>query len=483
MVASRDPGCYQNWLRLQPDVKQRYLDQSRKSTLKTLTIADDFAFADLGTMLTEIREDYILFSHPDASVDADGLALLTVKMAETGAGCAYSDEDQVRKDNGRCHPFFKPDFSIDLQLRYDFVGPVFVADRRRLEAALGMYKAKPSSSYELLLALHLAEERIIHVSRIIVSWERPRSRSVPHDFVTESYWRRRYTEEFGLALCSMDQRKKVLAEHSVSIVVPTKDRLDLLSKCIESILESSNDIRYEIIVLDNGSKEQTTLQWLVEAEKKWSNVRVIDANYPFNWAKLCNHGVNESQGSLVLLLNNDVEVTHSHWLDALAIQALRPEIGIVGAQLRYPDGSIQHAGVVIGMGGFADHIYAAFSPSADDCHIFVSPLISRRVLACTGACMMIERSKFDAIGQFDTTLPICADVEICVRFNDGGLQNLYEADVVLTHHESATRKFEPMSALEIESAKEIFHPYLTCGDPFFNSRLSQKSRYPIYKGW
>ena len=233
----------------------------------------------------------------------------------------------------------------------------------------------------------------------------------------------------------------------VSIIIPTKDNLACLSVCINSILTKSTYDNYEIILLDNNSEEAATKAWLANQSENNPKIRVISADYLFCWSRLNNHGISEANGDVYIFLNNDTEIVSNDWMERLTEQAMRNDTGFVGPLLLYGDETIQHAGVVVGIGGWADHIFKGMKPI----HIaspYVSPLVMRNVLAVTGSCLTVSKKTIDNIGKFDESFIVCgSDVEICLRAYENGLNNIYDPFVVLYHFESRTRVPEEYSGV------------------------------------
>jgi GT2 family glycosyltransferase len=202
---------------------------------------------------------------------------------------------------------------------------------------------------------------------------------------------------------------------------------------------------------------------------------------PFNWSRLNNRAARQAHGDVLLFLNNDTVVITPDWIERLAEVALLPDVGTVGPLLLFADGTVQHAGVVVGMGGWADHVYrgcaAIHFPSP-----FVSAVTTRNVLANTGACLAVERRKFEALGGFDEAFTVCgSDVEFGLRVHRRGWQNIYLATVRLTHFESKTRGTAVPHGDFVESERK-YAPYRTAGDPFFNPNLSLDLTVPTVQG-
>ena len=260
----------------------------------------------------------------------------------------------------------------------------------------------------------------------------------------------------------------------VSVIVPTRNRVDLLRSCLEGVART-NYPRLETIVVDNDSDDPATLDYLAGLEQ--GGCRLIRHSGPFNYSAINNRAASVARGEMLCLLNNDVDVIEPDWLLALVAQALRDEVGAVGAQLLYPDGSIQHAGVVLGICGGAAHAHRRLRPEEDG--YFQRHQLPQFVSAVTAACMVVRRDRFQAVGGFDAErFPVAFnDVDLCMRLNRKGWQSLYEPRARLIHHESVSRgaDYEPPQAArfaaELQALRELW-----VGDdqvdPFHHPQLS-----------
>jgi len=263
----------------------------------------------------------------------------------------------------------------------------------------------------------------------------------------------------------------------VSIIIPTKDQLYYLEQCVHSILAETIDCRFEIIILNNNSVEDKTYRWF-DAIGKTAPIKIVEAKYPFNWSKLNNHGIAESNGNFFVFLNNDTRVISKTWLRQLAGQAARDDVGTVGPLLLYADGTVQHAGVVVGYGGQADHVYSGFPPDVEG-SVYTSPLLQRNVLANTGACLAASRSVITKEGGFNENLAVIGgDVEICVRMHNAGLLNVYDPSIKLYHYESKTRSNKAPHN-DLVFAARCYEKFMEDGDPFFNRNISLASKFPL----
>lgn len=267
---------------------------------------------------------------------------------------------------------------------------------------------------------------------------------------------------------------------SVSVVIPTRDRVDLLRAAVDAVVKYGGCANLELIVVDNGSVEPETLAYL-ETLTLEDHARVLRDASPFNWSRINNAAAREATGDVLVFLNNDIQTMHQGWLAKIASFACLSGVGCVGPMLLYPDNSIQHAGVVIGMGRWADHIHKFGDPDAGfDATPFVPPSTTRPVLALTGACLAVSRRNFQALGGFDEVFEIVfSDVEFCVRAHQSGLRNLYLGDVRIFHYESKSRDPSSVPDSDFHRACETLEPFRTkvC-DPYFHPRLDKLSLIP-----
>jgi GT2 family glycosyltransferase len=349
-----------------------------------------------------------------------------------------------------------------------------------------------SQDYDLVLRLAEATGRIHHIPDVLYHWRQhmdstalnARSKPYAHDTgkraLTE-HLQRRYAERFlrvedGEHTFTYVPRFAVPAMPA-SIIIPTRDKAGLLSRCVDSILEKSTWADFEILVLDNYSAEAETAAYFERIQAADPRVRVLPAHFEFNWSRLNNYGVREASGDVLVFLNNDTEVITPDWLDRLMETASLPDVATVGGLLLYDDGTIQHAGVVVGLGGWADHVFKGERVR----HLptpWVSSVVSRDVLAVTGACVAIERAKFEALGGFDETFVVCgSDVELGIRAYKSGLRNVYLPQVRLYHFESKSRGQSVPSEDFVQSDLK-YAPYRLGGDPFFNPNLSRQHTSP-----
>lgn len=448
---------------------------------------DAIALAD-GQWLTFLDHDDVL--QPDALG-------AVVECLHEGADVVYTDHDCLSEDGKRVSPFFKPDWSLDLFLAQMYLGHLVAFDRKWITAVDGLREGTDGAQdYDMVLRCVQKGARVEHVPRVLYHW-RQHSGSTAANADSKPYAHgagSRAIQHFldlsasGAVVSDSpstfcyDVRYPVDAQATASIIIPTRDRIDLLETCLTSLRRHTRFKRYEIIVVDNGSVEQASLDWLA-AEQESGRLRVIRAEVPFNWSLLNNLAAAEATGDVLVFLNNDTEITDPDWLLRLMENALRRDVGVAGPLLLYADATIQHAGVVVGMGGWADHVFKGLPPVHAQ-QYFASPMLRRNVLAVTGACMAIATDKFRQLGGFDESFIVCgSDVELCLRAYHHGLVNVYVPESRMIHHESKTRDPRAIPEGDFVRSAEAYAPYRTEGDPYFNPNLDAMSCIPVPRGW
>lgn len=439
--------------------------------------------------------DYIvLFDHDDYM---STLALYENARAiyATDADVLYSDEDHVTEDERHLFPLYKPDWSRDLLYSQMYVCHLFVFKKSLFDKIGGFRKEYDGSQdYDLMLRFSQETEKIMHIPKRLYSWREcststaANAQSKPYahfaglnalnDHLKKRYGDVAYAGETENTFVFEARFKTMEHQPLVSIIMPMKDHHEMSRDCIDSILEKSTYQNFEILILDNRSEKAETFQWFTDVQKKDSRIRVLKADMEFNWSKLNNFGIRHAKGDIYIFMNNDMKVISPDWMERLCENALREEIGVVGPMLLFEDGTIQHAGIVVGFGGWADHIFRGMEPVHCGSP-YVSPMVSRNVTAVTGACMAISRDTIDKIGGFDESFLVCgSDVEICIRAYEMGLNNLYNSRVKLYHLESKSRDASKVPEIDFKRSYEVYTPYREHGDPYFNMNLDYNSYVP-----
>jgi ABC-type polysaccharide/polyol phosphate transport system ATPase subunit/GT2 family glycosyltransferase len=386
----------------------------------------------------------------------------------------YSDEDRLDGDGRRVEPFFKPDWSPDLLLSSNYVGHFAVVRRSRLLEMGGFRLDLPGAhDHDLVLRLVERTSRVAHIPKVLYHARTSGEASPPDGSdrrVLEEALRRRGAAgwvESSPVPGVHTVRYRLTGSPLVSIVIPTRDQGPLLEQCVRSIEERTGYDRYEIVVLDNGSREPDTLEYLDALARRWAVHRY---HAPFNFPAICNFGAARAKGDYLLFLNDDTQVIDAHWLAAMLEHAQRPGVGAVGAKLLYPYGRVQHAGVVLGIGGVAGHAFKQLPEEA--VRPFGMADCVRNCSAVTAACMMMARRTFDEVQGFDEAFRVAFnDVDLCLRLRERGYVIVYTPHAVLYHHESATRGRSHPPQDEALCLERWGH-VIEAGDPYYNPNLT-----------
>lgn len=394
--------------------------------------------------------DYIGLLDHDDMLTPDALLEVVAALQDVRADFLYSDEDKLDEEGFRCEPFLKPVWSPDLLLTCMYTSH-FSVYRRTLVEEIEGFRESMSGSQDYDLALRATEQvrTITHIPKILYHWRKiPGSAAAstgakPYAYLaaqralTDALERRGIdgSVEIANAAGYYHIRRTIDTFGKVSIIIPTRDQIALLERCVRSIEEKTEYPHYEIIIIDNDSRDAASLEYLARSPH-----RVITAPGTFNYSWLNNLGAREAAGEYLLLLNNDTAVLSGSWLSALVEQAQRPEVGAVGAKLLYPDGRIQHAGVILGLGGVASHAQR-FVDGYIGTGYYNYPNALKNYSAVTGACLMIRKAVFEAVGGLnETDLPVnFNDVDLCLRLRERGYLVVYTPYCLVRHHESATR--------------------------------------------
>lgn len=424
--------------------------------------------------IASARGSYVAFCDHDDVLEPDALAWIARAIdLDPRVDIVYTDEDKLDEDGRRVEPFCKPDWSPDLLLSCNYITHLLVVRTSLLRAVGGLRpELDGAQDYDLLLRLTERTDRVVHVPAPLYSWRKsPQSTAAdigakPHAHVAsrravdEALVRRGIDghREAGIDPTWHRVRRRIVTRPEVTVIIPTRDRLDLLAPCIDLLREQVGHEPLEILIVDNESRDPATLAYLDAFDG-----RVVRYPHRFNYARQMNLAAIEARGEVLLLLNNDARPVGAEWFDSLLEHALRPEIGAVGARLRFPDGRAQHEGVVLNAGGVALNLdsgpYAVLGANIRD------------VAAVTGACLMVRRTVWDAVSGMDERLRVAYnDVDLCLRIGELGWRNLYTPLAEITHAESSSRgSLHP----EVDEAfyQRRWGPPQTCADPFFTTAI------------
>ncbi|WP_289301888.1 glycosyltransferase family 2 protein [Sporofaciens musculi] len=503
MVESVCQQTYQNWELCLSDGSginspiKKFLDEFVRQD-KRIKVIDNLCQLHISEntnkALTLCTGDYVVFMDHDDLLARDALyQCAKVLNINPGIKMIYTDEDKVSMD-GKKHfqPCYKPDFNRDLLNSTNYFGHLVVVDRGIVEQ-VGDFNSEfdGAQDYDFVLRCTEITESIYHIPRILYHWrmhkestaDNPESKMYAFEAGANAV--RAHYERIGLKNTKVRQTKclgvyrtrYVLQEKpKVTIIIPNRDHVDDLKKCLFSI-ECCRYSNYEILIVENNSREKETFAFYDKIEEKNKSVRILYWDGEFNYSAINNYGVKYASGDYILFLNNDTVMINRECIEELVGFCIRNDVGAVGARLFFDDDSIQHAGVVVGLGGIAGHIF--LNTPKDQVGYFARIITQQNYSAVTGACIMVKKKVFEEIGGFDTHFKVAYnDVDLCLRIREKGYLIVYNPYAELYHYESKTRGREDTSdkieRLNKESMIFIkrWEKLLEKGDPYYNRNLS-----------
>jgi O-antigen biosynthesis protein len=376
--------------------------------------------------------------------------LAKVVQQHPAVDLVYSDMDFIDHAGVRSAPVFKPDWNPDLFMSQDYIGSL-AAVRRGAALESGGYLSgfEGAEDYELNLRMlrQLRQPDVRHVAEVLYSdrlardWTTSTQRADCAGLrAVRANLPAGATDAVMLEVPGLYRIRYQLPDPPplVSIIVPTRDRLDILRPCIDSIRTKTTYPNWEIVIVDNRSEEPRTREYLRDIQCD-TRIRVLQFDRPFNYSAINNFAAAESRGDILALVNNDVEVIGSDWLTEMVCHAVRPGIGAVGAKLLYANGTVQHAGVIMGIGGVAGHAHKFLDGTSPG--YCGRAMVTQNMSAVTGACLVVRKSVYEAVGGLNETDLVVAlnDVDFCLKLLDAGLRNVFTPFAVLYHHESISR--------------------------------------------
>ena len=440
--------------------------------------------------------EFIALLDHDDELAPHALAEVALALSrQSDADLLYSDEDKIDEQGRRFAPYFKPAFLPDLFLGQNYLTHLAVY-RATLVRAVGGFRSGFEGSQDWDLALRViaqtTADRVVHIAKLLYHWRAiPGSTALTLD--QKNYHgaaAQRALQEHLTRTGQVATLSQVIGGHwrviyslptpppLVSIIIPTRNGVRHLRRCLDSLRAKTSYPHYEIIVIDNDSDDAATLAYLHEIAA--TGVQVLPYAQPFNYSAINNFAANHAVGEILALLNDDLEVITPNWLEEMAAQALRPEIGCVGAMLYYPHDSIQHAGIVLGVGGVAGHAFKTFPRGSEG--IFNRARLVQNYSAVTGACLVVRKSTYLQVGGLDEDNLAIAfnDVDFCLKVRAAGYRNLWSPFAEFYHHESASRGAEDTPAKQARFGAEIKIMRDRWGalldtDPAYNPNLSLNS--------
>ncbi|MDO5424441.1 MAG: glycosyltransferase family 2 protein [Eubacteriales bacterium] len=438
--------------------------------------------------------EYLMFSDHDDLLAKEAVFEIVKALNEhPETDIVYTDEDLVDQ-TGKVYssPRFKPDFNLDFLRSINYICHIFVI-RKSLAFEAGLVRAEfdGAQDHEFILRCCERTKRIVHVPKILYHWRAHEGSTAGNQdskryaidagrrALEEHYQRMGYDAEVEYTGVFIVFRTffKPKGTPLVSVIIPNKDQSETLDQCLRSIFEKTDYPNYEIVIVENNSTEEKTFAYYEKIQREHENVRVLRWEKGFNYSAINNFGVRHAKGEYLLFLNNDVEVITPSWMSRMVGYCQREDVGAVGAKLYYPDDTIQHGGVVVGIGWFAGHVQS-FLRRVDNGY-FGRLIAEQDISAVTGACMMVERAVFEEAGGFEEKLAVALnDVDLCLKIREKDHLIVFDPGTELYHYESKSRgnedspKKRERFKKEIRLFRERWKDVLDKGDPYYNPNLT-----------
>jgi GT2 family glycosyltransferase len=437
------------------------------------------------------KGDYLVLMDQDDLLPPHALNEVASAIASNpNAGLIYSDEDKLDECGQRHAPHFKPDYNRTLLLSQNYICHLLTLRRELFDQINGLrggYDGAQDHDLILRAVAQLQPEQILHIPQILYHWRvhasstassldaKPEALEAGRKVIADHLVKKQRPAQVSLAQIRYRVSYDVAPEPDVTIIIPTRNGIATLKRCINSIRDKTAYENYQIVVVDNGSDDFSTLNYLKALSAE--GIKIIVENSPFNFSQLNNIAVAASQSELVCLLNDDTEVIEGNWLTVMVGEILAPEVGAVGAKLLYDNDTVQHGGVILGIGGVAGHAHKHFSRDADG--YFSRLQCTQNLSAVTAACMLVKREVWQAVGGMTEQLAVAFnDVDLCLKITQSGWEIVWTPWAELYHHESISRGYETtpekQARFRTEEAymHEVWRAHLE-HDPFYNPHLTR----------
>jgi len=437
--------------------------------------------------------EYLMLCDHDDTLEPDALYEIVKAINDTSADVLYTDEDKVSMD-GRHYfdPNFKPDFNLFRLRENNYICHIFVV-KKSLTDETGLLRSEFDGAQDFDFILRCCEkaQKIMHIPKVLYHWRchmdstaaDPSSKAYAYEAGRKAV--REHYQRLGIdAKVEMTERPgwyrshvKVQGNPLISVIIPNKDHTDDLELCLFSMTRKSTYRNYEILIVENNSEKEETFEYYRKLPDRYPKARVLTWEKEFNYSAINNFAAKEAKGEYLLFLNNDVEILTPDWMEEMLQNCQQENVAAVGAKLYYPDDTIQHAGVVLGLGGIAGHIMCR--ASKEDPGYFGRMISVQEISAVTAACMMVKKSDFDAVGGLDETFQVAFnDIDLCMKFRAAGKKIIFTPYAELYHYESKSRGLEDTPEKQFRFDKEVkrfqekWAQQLEMGDPYYSPNLS-----------
>ena len=437
--------------------------------------------------------EYLMLCDHDDTLEPDALYEIVKAINDTGADVLYTDEDKVSMDGQHYFdPNFKPDFNLFRLRENNYICHIFVV-KKSLTDETGLLRSEFDGAQDFDFILRCCEkaQKITHIPKVLYHWRchmdstaaDPSSKAYAYEAGRKAV--REHYQRLGIdAKVEMTERPgwyrshvKVQGNPLISVIIPNKDHTDDLELCLFSMTRKSTYRNYEILIVENNSEKEETFEYYKKLPDRYPKARVLTWEKEFNYSAINNFAAKEAKGEYLLFLNNDVEILTPDWMEEMLQNCQQEDVAAVGAKLYYPDDTIQHAGVVLGLGGIAGHIMCR--ASREDPGYFGRMISVQEISAVTAACMMVKKSDFDAVGGLDETFQVAFnDIDLCMKFRAAGKKIIFTPYAELYHYESKSRGLEDTPEKQFRFDKEVkrfqekWAQQLEMGDPYYSPNLS-----------
>lgn len=437
--------------------------------------------------------EYLMLCDHDDTLEPDALYEIVKAINDTGADVLYTDEDKVSMDGQHYFdPNFKPDFNLFRLRENNYICHIFVV-KKSLTDETGLLRSEFDGAQDFDFILRCCEkaQKITHIPKVLYHWRchmdstaaDPSSKAYAYEAGRKAV--REHYQRLGIdAKVEMTERPgwyrshvKVQGNPLISVIIPNKDHTDDLELCLFSMTRKSTYRNYEILIVENNSEKEETFEYYRKLPDRYPKARVLTWEKEFNYSAINNFAAKEAKGEYLLFLNNDVEILTPDWMEEMLQNCQQENVAAVGAKLYYPDDTIQHAGVVLGLGGIAGHIMCR--ASKEDPGYFGRMISVQEISAVTAACMMVKKSDFDAVGGLDETFQVAFnDIDLCMKFRAAGKKIIFTPYAELYHYESKSRGLEDTPEKQFRFDKEVkrfqekWAQQLEMEDPYYSPNLS-----------
>ena len=478
--------------KLEEFINERYPGETR---INYVHLKENLGIAGNTNKALEMASgEYVMLTDHDDLLEISALyEIVKVLNEDKSIDIIYTDEDLVDASGKYYSDYrFKPDFNLEMLRHLNYICHIFFV-RRTIMDQVGGFREEYDGAQDFDMILRCVEksDRIHHIPKVLYHWRAHEdstagnadSKEYAIDAsvrALEAHYKRVGIEadvEATDIFIMLKSTRHLQGEPLVSILIPTMEHIDDLDLCISSIIDKTTYKNYEIIVIENNSKSQETFDYYDKITAEHDFIKVVRWEEGFNYSKINNFGAKYAKGDYYILLNNDIEVISPDWITRMLAYCQDDEVGAVGAKLLFEDDTIQHCGVVIGVGGFAGHILT--EQDVEDVGYFGRLQVQQEISAVTAACMMVDAKVFNEVGGFDEEFTVALnDVDLCLKIREAGKKIMLDPNVMMHHYESKSRGYEESKEKqnrfngEIKRFRDKWAKMLSEGDPYYSPNLT-----------